>query len=104
MNTPRPALPRRKLPTGIQNLREIREQDHYYVDKTDLVIDLIESGKYFFLSRPRRFGKSLLVDTLKELFEGNRALFDGLAAETRWDWTARYPVIRISFSDGTLFR
>ena len=102
MNTPRPALPRRKLPTGIQNLREIREQDHYYVDKTDLVIDLIESGKYFFLSRPRRFGKSLLVDTLKELFEGNRALFDGLAAETRWDWTARYPVIRISFSDGTL--
>jgi hypothetical protein len=100
MNTPLPALPRRKLPTGIQNLREIREQGYYYVDKTGLVIDLIESGKYCFLSRPRRFGKSLLVDTFKELFEGNRVLFDGLAAETRWDWTKRYPVIRISFSDG----
>jgi hypothetical protein len=102
MNTPLPALPRRKLPTGIQNLREIREGNFYYVDKSGLAIDLIESGKYFFLSRPRRFGKSLLVDTFKELFEGNRALFEGLAAETRWDWTKRYPVIRISFSDGVL--
>jgi hypothetical protein len=100
--TPSPALPRRKLPTGIQNLREIREGNFYYVDKSGLAIDLIESGKYFFLSRPRRFGKSLLVDTFKELFEGNRALFEGLAAETRWDWTKRYPVIRISFSDGVL--
>ena len=100
--TPSPALPRRKLPTGIQNFAKLREEGCYYVDKTGLVMDLIESGSYFFLSRPRRFGKSLLVDTFKELFEGNRALFDGLAAETRWDWTKRYPVIRISFSDGVL--
>ena len=100
--TPSPALPRRKLPTGIQNFAKLREEGCYYVDKTGLVMDLIESGSYFFLSRPRRFGKSLLVDTLKELFEGNRALFEGLAAETRWDWTKRYPVIRISFSDGVL--
>jgi Predicted AAA-ATPase/PD-(D/E)XK nuclease superfamily len=97
-----PALPRKKLPVGIQNLREIREQGHYYVDKSGLAIDLLSSGKYFFLSRPRRFGKSLLVDTFKELFEGNRALFEGLAAETRWDWSRRHPVIRISFSDGML--
>ncbi|MEY8878114.1 MAG: ATP-binding protein [Leptothrix sp. (in: b-proteobacteria)] len=96
------ALPRRKLPIGIQNLREIRDQDRYYVDKTGLAIDLIEAGKHFFLSRPRRFGKSLLIDTFKELFEGNRGLFEGLAAESRWDWTRRHPVIRISFSDGVL--
>ena len=98
MNT----LPRKKLPIGIQSFAKLREQDCYYVDKTGLALDLIESGSYFFLSRPRRFGKSLLVDTFKELFEGNRALFAGLAAETRWDWSKRYPVIRISFSDGVL--
>jgi hypothetical protein len=72
-----PALPSKKLPIGIQNLREIREQGHYYVDKSGLAIDLLNAGKYFFLSRPRRFGKSLLVDTFKELFEGHRALFEG---------------------------
>jgi hypothetical protein len=102
MSPAAPALPRKKLPVGIQNLREIREQGHYYVDKSGLAIDLLSSGKYFFLSRPRRFGKSLLVDTFKELFEGHRALFEGLAAETRWDWSQRHPVIRISFSDGML--
>ncbi|SIS09854.1 Predicted AAA-ATPase, partial [Sphaerotilus natans] len=69
-----PALPRLKLPLGIQNLRQIREGGYYYVDKSGMAVDLIEAGKYYFLSRPRRFGKSLLVDTLKELFEGNRAL------------------------------
>ncbi|MEY8879239.1 MAG: ATP-binding protein [Leptothrix sp. (in: b-proteobacteria)] len=100
--TPPTTLPRRKLPIGIQNLREIREDGHYYVDKSSLAINLIESGKAYFLSRPRRFGKSLLVDTFKELFEGNRALFTGLAAESRWDWGKRHPVIRISFAGGGL--
>ena len=93
-------LIRRKLPIGLQTLREIRESGCYYVDKSGMAVDLIASGKTYFLSRPRRFGKSLLVDTFKELFEGNRALFEGLAAETRWDWTRRYPVIRISFAGG----
>ena len=97
-----PTAPRRRLPIGIQNLREIREGGHYYVDKTGMAIDLITSGKLYFLSRPRRFGKSLLVDTFKELFEGNRPLFEGLAAETRWDWSKRHPVIRISFGNGVL--
>ncbi len=69
---------RRKLPIGIQTFSEIRREDHYYVDKTGFVQRLIEQGKYYFLSRPRRFGKSLLVDTLKELFEGNEPLFRGL--------------------------
>ena len=96
-----PVLQRLKLPLGIQNLSEIREGGHYYVDKSGMAVDLVEAGKYYFLSRPRRFGKSLLVDTLKELFEGNRALFAGLAAESRWDWSQRHPVIRISFSSGS---
>jgi Predicted AAA-ATPase/PD-(D/E)XK nuclease superfamily len=95
-------LIRRKLPIGLQTFAKLRSEDCYYVDKTGMAIDLIESGSTYFLSRPRRFGKSLLVDTFKELFEGNRALFEGLAAQTRWDWTRRYPVIRISFADGAL--
>ena len=95
-------LPRRKLPIGIQNLREIRQGGHYYVDKSGLIVDLIEAGKHYFLSRPRRFGKSLLVDTIKALFEGQQALFEGLAAESRWDWSTRHAVIRISFADGVL--
>jgi hypothetical protein len=100
MSTAAPALPRSKLPIGIQTLAKLRGEGCYYVDKSGLAIDLIESGSYFFLSRPRRFGKSLLIDTFKELFEGNRALFTGLAAEQRWDWSRRYPVIRISFGGG----
>ena len=95
-------LPRRKLPIGIQTFREIIEEGHYYVDKTGFAVDLVETGKYYFLSRPRRFGKSLFLDTLRELFEGNQPLFTALAAESRWDWSKKYPVIRISFSDGVL--
>ncbi|MEY4980618.1 MAG: hypothetical protein RLZZ352_2888, partial [Pseudomonadota bacterium] len=95
-------LPRRKLPIGIQTFAKLREDDaHYYVDKTAYALQLIEQGNCYFLSRPRRFGKSLFLDTLKELFEGNRALFTGLYADTHWDWTRRYPVIRISFGSGT---
>lgn len=71
------AATRRRLPIGIQTFREVREEGHYYVDKTGFALQLVTEGKHFFLSRPRRFGKSLLVDTLKELFEGNRELFEG---------------------------
>jgi hypothetical protein len=97
-----PTLQRRKLPIGIQTFRTIREEGYYYVDKTGIAVDLAERGAYYFLSRPRRFGKSLFLDTLQELFEGNQKLFTGLAAESRWDWTVQYPVIRISFGDGVL--
>ena len=93
---------RRKLPIGIQNFREIREEDYYYVDKTGFARHLIEQGKYYFLSRPRRFGKSLLIDTLAELFAGNEPLFQGLAIHPHWDWTIRYPVIRFSFGGGVV--
>jgi hypothetical protein len=95
-------LPRKKLPIGIQTFAKIREEDFYYVDKTGMAVDLIDSGSHYFLSRPRRFGKSLFLDTLKELFEGNRSLFAGLAADSRWDWSKKHPVLRISLSDGVL--
>ena len=93
-------MTRKKLPIGIQTFAKIREGDHYYVDKTGLAVDLVEGGSHYFLSRPRRFGKSLFLDTLKELFEGHQALFKGLAAESRWDWSVKYPVLRISFGGG----
>ncbi|CBL46229.1 Conserved hypothetical protein [gamma proteobacterium HdN1] len=93
-------MQRKRLPIGIQTLREIREDNCYYVDKTPLALRLVQQGKYFFLSRPRRFGKSLFLDTLKELFEGNEALFKGLYAEKHWDWSVKHPVIRISFGGG----
>ena len=95
-------MTRKKLPIGIQTFREIRESDCYYVDKTPYALKLFEQGKSFFLSRPRRFGKSLFLDTLKELFEGNAPLFAGLAAEKQWDWSVSYPVLRFSFGGGVL--
>ncbi len=67
-----------KLPIGVQTFSDIRERGYYYVDKTPVVHRLIEAGKYYFLSRPRRFDKSLLLDTLRCLFEGRQALFEGL--------------------------
>ena len=70
----------------------------YYVDKTDHARRLVEGGQYYFLSRPRRFGKTLLVDTLQELFEGSEELFRGLAVHGKWDWSARHPVVRLDFS------
>ena len=92
---------RRKLPIGIQTFREIREGGYYYVDKTPYLNKLVHGGKHYFLSRPRRFGKSLLVDTLKELFEGSEDLFRGLAIHGRWDWSTHYPVLRLDFSSGS---
>ena len=91
---------KRKLPIGIQTFREIREDHCYYVDKTAYMERLVDEGKHYFLSRPRRFGKSLFLDTLKELFEGNEPLFEGLAIHERWDWSVRHPVLRLDFSRG----
>ena len=95
-----PDTARRRLPIGIQTFRTIREDACHYVDKTGFALDLIREGTHYFLSRPRRFGKSLFVDTLKELFEGNRELFKGLEAYNRWDWSVRYPVVRLEFGRG----
>ncbi len=88
------------LPIGIQSFAKIRSENCLYVDKTDLAVDLIKRYSCVFLSRPRRFGKSLLVDTLAHLFSGEQKLFQGLAAEKKHDWSKRHPVIRFSFGIG----
>jgi hypothetical protein len=93
---------RKKLPIGIQTFSEIIEQGYCYADKTHLIEHMVTSGKYYFLSRPRRFGKSLLISTLASLFRGERALFAGLAIEPHWDWSQSFPVIHISFGSGTM--
>ena len=85
------------LPIGIQTLPKIIEENYIYVDKTQLVHQLVTTGFVYFLSRPRRFGKSLLVSTLKELFEGNKSVFEGLWIENHWDWSQSNPVLHFSF-------
>ncbi len=95
-------MTKKKLPIGIQTFRKIREDNCYYIDKTGFACRLAEEGSHYFLSRPRRFGKSLFLDTLKELFEGNRELFLGLEAEGRWNWSVRHPVLHFSFAGGVL--
>ncbi len=91
-----------KLPIGIQSFVNIRTEGYYYVDKTPFVHQLVETGKYYFLSRPRRFGKSLFLDTLRQAFLGNKELFDGLYLEKNWDWSVKYPVIYISLGAGVI--
>jgi len=95
-------MTRKKLPIGIQTFSEIRTENYYYADKTDFCLKLASQGKYYFLSRPRRFGKSLLIDTIGELFAGNQTLFEDLYIYDRWDWSIKYPVIRISFGGGVV--
>ncbi|MCF8075245.1 MAG: AAA family ATPase [Desulfotignum sp.] len=87
----------KKLPLGIQSFEKIRTGPYLYIDKTQHAFAMAEQGTYYFLSRPRRFGKSLFLDTLKCLFESRKELFKGLFVYDRWDWGKKYPVIKISF-------
>lgn len=86
------------LPIGLQDFRQIREEGYLYVDKTEYIYPLIQRGKFYFLSRPRRFGKSLLIETLKHLFEGNQQLFQGLWIENKIEWK-KHPVIHLTFNE-----
>ena len=87
-----------KYPIGVQDFYDLRSNGWVYVDKTALVHRLVSTGKYYFLSRPRRFGKSLLLSTLKAYFEGKKELFEGLAiADFEKDWT-EYPVIHLDLN------
>ena len=90
-----------KLPIGMQTFSEIRTRGYAYVDKSPFIASLAQEGKCFFLSRPRRFGKSLFLDTLDCAFSGRRELFSGLyldRPESGWDWTRKHPVLRIDWS------
>jgi hypothetical protein len=87
------------LPIGISDFKKLREENFIYVDKTEYVYKLVkEGGGYYFLSRPRRFGKSLLISTLEYLFKGERELYKGLYIEDKWNWEEKYPVVRIDFA------
>ena len=86
-----------KLPIGIQTFKQIIEKGYVYIDKTKEVLEVIQNYKYVFLSRPRRFGKSLFLDTLKEAFEGNKELFKGLYIYNKYDFE-KFPVIKISWA------
>ena len=93
----------KKLPIGIQSFEKIRTDNFYYVDKTLYIVKLVEEGSgWYFLSRPRRFGKSLFLDTLRQAFLGKKELFEGLYLENNWDWEKSYPVIHIDFAEGVV--
>ncbi|MDQ5768790.1 ATP-binding protein [Thiothrix subterranea] len=87
-----------RLPVGIQTFSELREGNYLYVDKTEAILRLITQGKYFFLSRPRRFGKSLLLSTIKSIYQGRRDLFSDLWIAQQRDWSKVNPVIHLSFA------
>ena len=90
----------KKLPIGISTLRKIVEGNYLYIDKTEIALDLIENGGgYFFLSRPRRFGKSLFLDTLRTIFDGDKEVFKNLYIYDKYDFI-KHPIIRISFNSG----
>ncbi len=89
----------KKLGLGIQKLSKFKEQNLIYVDKTKHIYKLIDDGNYYFLSRPRRFGKSLLVNTIQDLFSANKSLFEGCWVYDKWNWDKKYPVIKIDFAE-----
>lgn len=87
-------------PIGIQNFEKIRKDGYAYVDKTALIYRLATTGTYYFLSRPRRFGKSLLLSTMEAYFKGKKELFEGLAMEQlEKNWT-EYPVLHLDLNSG----
>ena len=92
----------KKLPIGIDNFKEIIRDNHCYVDKTDLIHQLLTQGKYYFLSRPRRFGKSLLIDTISQAFQSKKELFTGLFLEKNWGWDTKHPVIHINLAESVI--
>ncbi|MBK9459063.1 MAG: AAA family ATPase [Sphingobacteriales bacterium] len=88
----------KKLPIGIQTFSKLREGDFIYVDKTEYIYNIITGNNYYFLSRPRRFGKSLTLSTIAEIYSGSKNLFTGLWIENNWNWEKKHPVIHISFN------
>ena len=87
------------LPIGIQDFEKLRTDNYLYVDKTQIYFNLFKQGTFYFLSRPRRFGKSMMLSTLKYLYQGKKELFEGLWIEDKWDWDKVYPIIKIDLSE-----
>jgi hypothetical protein len=88
----------KKLPLGLQDFTEIIEGDYKYIDKTKYIHSIASRGKFYFLSRPRRFGKSLTISTLQALYQGSKTLFKGLWIEDKWDWNKKNPVLHITLT------
>jgi hypothetical protein len=86
------------LPVDLASFDELRDKDYLYVDKTEVLHHLTQSGKFFFLTRPKRFGKSLAISTLEHLFLGHETLFQGLFIRDKWDWNQSYPVIHLDWT------
>ena len=84
-------------PLGVQTFSEIIERNLLYIDKTQEIYNLLR-GKYYFYARPRRFGKSLMLSTIKSIYEGRKELFKGLWIENKWDWSKKHPIIHLGFS------
>ena len=91
-------MARKRLPIGLQDFRKIIENDFKYIDKTRYLYQICQSPGAYFLSRPRRFGKSITIATLHELYLGSKELFKGLWIEDKWDWEKKHPVLRLSFT------
>ncbi|MDR1195247.1 MAG: ATP-binding protein [Endomicrobium sp.] len=89
----------KNLPIGAQSFEILRQTDCVYIDKTKHVFELIKNGRVYFHSRPRRFGKSLLISVFEELFNGNKKLFEGLYIYDKWNWEEKYPVIHLDFAE-----
>jgi hypothetical protein len=90
----------KELPIGLQTIEGLIRGNAIYVDKTKEIHNMVKgAGKFYFLSRPRRFGKSLLVSTLKELFKGSKEIFEGLYIYDKWDWSKKNPVIHLDFTE-----
>lgn len=88
----------KKLPIGIQTFSKLRDDNCVYIDKTEQIFRMLTEGRQYFLSRPRRFGKSLTVSTIKSIFEGEKQYFANLWIDTRWDWSKRNPVLHLPFA------
>ena len=88
----------KQYPIGIQEFEKLRRDGYYYVDKTRLVYKLVSEGSYYFLSRPRRFGKSLLISTIQAYFEGKRELFKGLAIDSLADDWTPHPILHLDLN------
>lgn len=85
-------------PIGVQNFEKLRKEDYYYIDKTSLIYKLVKTGSYYFLSRPRRFGKSLLISTLEAYFQGKKELFEGLDIEKLEKNWIQYPILHLDLN------